>query len=772
MKKILTFAVTLVSLSILACLLPTNAYAANGADFNPGYIIDDSVFYNSSTMSPDQIQNFLNSKNPNCDYNGTQPASDWGYPGMTHAQFAEHKRNGTNGFSQDTGFHAPPYKCLTMYTQNTPQMEAASGLCNSLSAGSNRSAAQIINDVAKACGINPQVLLILLEKEQSLVTDKWPLNRQLEHATGFACPDTAPCDPQYSGIFYQIYYAARQFKIYQKFPNSYNYRAGRTNIIKWSPNDSCGTSEVYIQNQATAGLYIYTPYRPNAAALNNLYGTGDGCSAYGNRNFWRIFTDWFGSTKDPFNYSLLKLTSALSVDSSELFTDKPQTFSYTISNTSNIPIDLGEAFITVRGPQGQNLDITSDKNVVVPASGTYTFSKQWSSPYAGQHTFNIIFNKTGVGYTTSLPIADSPSTVRSMTKTIQPSLRVISNLSVSPGQPTVGQAYTANFSVRNDSNRSIDIGYPFVIVRGPNGQNLDVGIDTSARITIPANSTYNYSKQWTTNVSGLHRLIIASWVPESTQLLTIPASAGVNREANMTAKPSLRVISNLSVDPEQPIQGKGYTATFAIRNDSNQSVDIGYPFVTVRGPQGQNLDVGIDNSTRVIIPANSTYNYSKPWTTNIVGVHTLSILSWMPDKNQMLAIPADTGVSRDATMTVKPSLRVVSNLSVSPSQPIVGQAYTASFSIRNDSNQSADIGYPFVIVRGPNGQNVDIGIDNSARITIAANSTYNYSKQWTTKVTGLHTLSIASWIPERSQVLTIPANTGVNRDANMTVISN
>ena len=54
---------------------------------------------------------------------------------------------------------------------------------------------------------------------------------------------------------------------------------------------------VYIQNQATAGLYNYTPYRPNQAALDAGYGTGDSCSAYGNRNFWLYFTDWFGSTQ-------------------------------------------------------------------------------------------------------------------------------------------------------------------------------------------------------------------------------------------------------------------------------------------------------------------------------------------------------------------------------------------------------------------------------------------------------------------------------------------
>lgn len=285
---------------------------ANASDFQPGRIIDDEIFYNSDSLSTSNIQTFLNSKVPNCDTNGTQPASDWGRPDLTHAQLASYIRNGTNGYSKDTGFHAPPYTCLKDYKQNTPQMEAASGYCSALSAKTNRTAAQIIKDVASACGINPQVLIVLLQKEQSLVTDVWPLNRQYASATGFDCPDSAPCDPAYSGFFYQVYYAARQFKVYKAHPNSYNYMAGRTNRIYWQTNlgnwvntsgnynsnySTCGYSNVYIENQATAALYIYTPYQPNQRAMANLYGTGDSCSAYGNRNFWRMFTDWFGSTR-------------------------------------------------------------------------------------------------------------------------------------------------------------------------------------------------------------------------------------------------------------------------------------------------------------------------------------------------------------------------------------------------------------------------------------------------------------------------------------------
>ena len=175
-----------------------------------------------------------------------------------------------------------------------------------------KTAAQMIAEVAQACSINPQVLLVLLQKEQGLITDDWPWPSQYTKATGFACPDTASCNPAYAGLFNQLYYGARQYQLYKANPTGYGYRAGRTQNILYSPAGGCGGSDVYIQNQATAGLYNYTPYQPNAAALANLNGTGDGCSAYGNRNFWRMFNNWFGSStadcsNDSSSQSIIRL---------------------------------------------------------------------------------------------------------------------------------------------------------------------------------------------------------------------------------------------------------------------------------------------------------------------------------------------------------------------------------------------------------------------------------------------------------------------------------
>lgn len=233
--------------------------AANLAKFRPGNIISDQVFFDSSTMSGPQIQRFLESKASTC-------------------------RSG--------------YTCLKDFKQNTPN-RAADAYCDGYTGAANESASTIIYKAAASCGINPQVLIVMLEKEQSLVSHTWPSSWRYDMALGQGCPDTAPCDPAFAGFFYQIYGAARQMQIYAEGKWFSWYAPGKTWNILYNPNSACGSSPVYIENKATAALYYYTPYQPNAAALRSGYGTGDSCSAYGNRNFYNFFEDWFGSTQAP-----------------------------------------------------------------------------------------------------------------------------------------------------------------------------------------------------------------------------------------------------------------------------------------------------------------------------------------------------------------------------------------------------------------------------------------------------------------------------------------
>ena len=241
-------------------------YAVTASDWNAGKIIEDSLYYNSSDMNTGDIQNFLNSKVPACNTNHARSSS-----------------------SNDIG---PPYTCLKDYIENpTTHQNNANG--GSVSGG--WTAAQIIKYAADTYSISPKALIVLLQKEQSLITDDWPWVSQYRSATGYGCPDTAPCDSDYYGFYNQVKNAARQFKLYKDNSSSYRYKPFRDNYIQYNPNGSCSGTNVYIQNYATAGLYNYTPYQPNSYALGGGSDSSyPNCGAFGNRNFWKYYNDWFG----------------------------------------------------------------------------------------------------------------------------------------------------------------------------------------------------------------------------------------------------------------------------------------------------------------------------------------------------------------------------------------------------------------------------------------------------------------------------------------------
>ncbi|TQN41519.1 uncharacterized protein with LGFP repeats [Blastococcus colisei] len=234
------------------------ARAADLSEFDPGNIITDQIFFDSGAMSAVQVQAFLDAKGTRC----------------------------TAGSL-----------CLSAYHSGTFSKSATQYCPGGYAGLASESAASIIWKVAQACGVNPQVLLVTLQKEQGLVTATSPTQGKYDKAMGYGCPDTAACDTQYYGLQNQLYSAASQFRRYVTNPSKYSYRAGVVNDILYHPHNDCGRQSVYIQNGATAALYNYTPYVPNVAALNAGYGEGDSCSAYGNRNFFSYFTDWFGSTQ-------------------------------------------------------------------------------------------------------------------------------------------------------------------------------------------------------------------------------------------------------------------------------------------------------------------------------------------------------------------------------------------------------------------------------------------------------------------------------------------
>ncbi len=289
--KPLTVVVSVSMLIVLLCLtlVSQSAHASSVGDFKPGRIIDDEIFYDKDAMgSAQDVQRFIENHTPDCDTWGTKPS---GYGNLTRSQYA----------TQIKGWQGPPYVCLQNYHENPDTGETSFEKGGGAFAGGINSG-QIIWDAAQKHSINPQVLLVLLRKESAgpLFADAWPVKSQYRYAMGYGCPDSGPnysanCQDSQAGFYKQVEKAAWQLRKYRNEISNYNYQPGRTNRILYNPNPSCGTTDVYIENYATASLYIYTPYVPNNAALNAYPGEAH-CGAYGNRNFWFMFKEWFGST--------------------------------------------------------------------------------------------------------------------------------------------------------------------------------------------------------------------------------------------------------------------------------------------------------------------------------------------------------------------------------------------------------------------------------------------------------------------------------------------
>ncbi len=167
-----------------------------------------------------------------------------------------------------------------------------------------RTPAELIWDAAQASGLNPQVILVILNKEQSLITGRQTataeqIQRALDFSMGFGCPDSQPCGELYRGFYFQLFgnvdsEGNRYLGAAGSLMKSFNTSGGR------GPFYNGGTSkigdriilantlggyegvkdqqEVTLSNAATAALYRYTPHVYN-----------------GNYNFWKFFTNWFGN---------------------------------------------------------------------------------------------------------------------------------------------------------------------------------------------------------------------------------------------------------------------------------------------------------------------------------------------------------------------------------------------------------------------------------------------------------------------------------------------
>ncbi|MBI2632979.1 MAG: exo-alpha-sialidase [Parcubacteria group bacterium] len=136
--------------------------------------------------------------------------------------------------------------------------------------GKEKTAAEIIFNASQEHKINPKIVLAILQKEQSLITQKPSKKGALDWAMGFGATDHARPFQRFKGFAKQIQFAAWRLRYFIEHPWEFKIKPNQTTRID--------RKRITPKNLATAALYNYTPH------------------IRGNKSFWKIWNGWFRDT--------------------------------------------------------------------------------------------------------------------------------------------------------------------------------------------------------------------------------------------------------------------------------------------------------------------------------------------------------------------------------------------------------------------------------------------------------------------------------------------
>lgn len=239
--------------------------------------------------------------------------------------------------------------------------------------GRVRSAADIIYWTAQTHGVNPKVLIVMLQKEQSLIEDPNPDQGQLDWALGYGvcdnCNHNTPSIQRWRGFAKQLNSAALQFvegyfvDIDENGETVMGYGPGLTSKIDGE--------YVTFANAATAALYTYTPH------------------LHGNENFYKLWNRYFG-VYYPVG-SLLQDKDSGGVYLIQYGEKRPITSKTALLSRYNedliVPVDrtILEAY-----PDGTPISYANYSLLQTPNGGIYLLVDDTVRPIASQEAFRAI----------------------------------------------------------------------------------------------------------------------------------------------------------------------------------------------------------------------------------------------------------------------------------------------------------------------------------------------------------------------------------------------
>lgn len=559
--------------------------------------------------------------------------------------------------------------------------------------GGNVDAARVVYLAAQYWGINPQVILATLQKEQSLLTDNDCLDPQgfptLRKAMGHGCPEGGGCPgPAYDGFHLQVMKGAWQLKFNKERAYGNTTWDGDDNVfyggfMTQGNRKRCGTcasnyytgyatidgQSTYLENGATAALYTFTPHL--------------------NQSFPRIFEQYFGPSLGAGNSISMQIVSG--PDGTPA---RGQTVNYRfrLTNTSSVNITLTAVGIVGRAGSiaGPNRDFGWQGPVTLAPNDPQEFSFDYlitepstlyAWPAVNYQGIYTQYNNWGAtlsphepNFTLSQPLTMSPSTVYA------------------------GQNVTFSAKLKNNEETAIRydaIGIPVKFYNHYNYDAIWVGPGTvSAGAEVTLSGARNIDKP------GPFTYWVSSYFAG-----TYSTIGAIKNFTSLTATPTFSV-SGLAFENSTPIIGDDIEASFSITNSLPVSMTVDAVGVIGRlGTfSGPNRDIAWQGPVTFAAGETKTFSGLSRSITD-VGAHHY----WVG------VYKAGYGYIQynnwGSTVVTKTPSFSVSGLTFTSNSPTTGSSLGASFTVTNNLSVGVDVDAVGVVGRygSINGVNRDLG---------------------------------------------------------------
>src|SRR6185369_247589 len=132
------------------------------------------------------------------------------------------------------------------------------------------------------------------------------------------------------------------------------------------------------------------------------------------------------------------VTSSLASSNANPHVGQTTTLSFQITNYGSSNIQPGKVGVSVRDPQGNNLDPRWDVPTITPGQ-TYNYSVDVPLTKAGNWTVALGNYQDSLGWNDTYPVSENGQIIRKLVVQVAPNPAVTTNLSLSAMQPRVGQ---------------------------------------------------------------------------------------------------------------------------------------------------------------------------------------------------------------------------------------------------------------------------------------------------------------------------------------------